>query len=157
MKKTISLLCVIIMLTALFTPAVAQNSPAADFKLQDLNKNFVSLSDYKGKRPVILFFWTTWCPYCRVELGELSKRYAQLTKEGIEALAVDVNEPASIVEAFLKKMNLKLKVLLDSEAKAAHSYEILGVPTYVLVNKEGVIVFKGNSLPERKIKELAGK
>ena len=45
-----------------------------DFSLQDLNGRTVSSADFKGK-PVIMFFWATWCPYCPVEIPVLAKKY----------------------------------------------------------------------------------
>ena len=59
------------------------------------------------------------------------------------------------MSAFLKKRPLSFKVLLDSDANVAHSFKILGVPTFILVNKEGFVVFKDNYFPEDKYKELA--
>lgn len=135
-------------------PEGKEKEVALDFKLQDLSKNFVSLSDYKGKNPVVILFWTTWCPYCRTELNNLNQRYPQLVKEGWEVLAIDVDESLFLVEAFLKRRPLTFKVLLDSDAKAAHSYGLLGVPTFILVNKEGFVVFKDNYFPEDEYKEL---
>ena len=52
-----------------------------DFSLQDLNGKTVSSADFKGK-PVIMFFWATWCPYCRVEIPVLAKKYNEI-KENI--------------------------------------------------------------------------
>jgi len=136
------------------SPEGKEKEVALDFKLQDLSKNSVALSDYKGKKPVAIIFWTTWCPYCRSELNNLNQKYPQLAKEGWEVLAIDVEEPSSLVEAFLKKRPLTFKVLLDLDAQVAHSYGLFGVPTYILVNKEGFVVFKDNYFPEDKYREL---
>lgn len=158
MKKFISSLFITMMFVlAVISSAQAKEGKekelALDFKLQDLNNDFVILSDYKGKKPVIILFWTTWCPYCRVELDQLNKRYPQLTKEGFEVFAIDVNEYSSIVNVFLKKRPLSFRILLDSDARVTHSYKILGVPTFILINKEGFVVFKDNYFPEGKYKE----
>lgn len=135
-------------------PEGNEKEVALDFKLQDLNRNFVTLSDYKGKKPVAIIFWTTWCPYCRAELNNLNQRYPQLAKEGWEVLAIDVQESSFLVEAFLKKRPLAFKALLDPDAQVAHSYGLLGVPTFILVNKEGFVVFKDNYFPEDRYMEL---
>ena len=159
MKKFISSVFIV---TVIFFTAIASAQAkegrdkelALDFKLQDLNKNLVSLSEYKGKNAIIILFWTTWCPYCRAELNNLNQKYPQLAKEGWEVFAIDVQESAVLVEAFFKKRPLSFRVLLDSDAQVARFYGIFGVPTFILVNKEGYVVFKDNYFPEDKYREL---
>jgi peroxiredoxin len=127
---------------------------APDFKLQDLNRNTFTLNSYKDKQPVVLFFWTTWCPYCRAELKVLNDMYPQLVKEGWELFAIDVAEPEYRVENFLKNYALSFKILLDRDASVTESFELFGVPTYVLVDKAGYIVFKDNYFPRQEYKKL---
>jgi len=115
--------------------------------LNDLKSNPVNLSALTGK-PAILFFWTTWCPYCRAELKVLNKMYPQMEKEGLAVFAVDVGEAGYKVERFLKDNPLlNIKILLDQEGKAAENYELNGVPTYIFINKEGKVVSVEHSLP----------
>lgn len=127
---------------------------APDFSLQDLSQNTVDLSSYKDKHPVILFFWTTWCPFCVRELKALSQIYPQLESEGLELFPIAVGEPRYKVENFIERQGLDLKVLLDKDADVAYAYGILGVPTYILIDKKGYIVFRGNSFPQGSYKEL---
>lgn len=115
--------------------------------LNDLKSNPFNLSALTGK-PAILFFWTTWCPYCRAELKVLNKMYPQMEKEGLAVFAVDVGEAGYKVERFLKDNPLlNIKILLDQEGKAAENYELNGVPTYIFINKEGKVVSVEHSLP----------
>ncbi len=128
---------------------------AVDFTLEDLQGNKISLTSYKDKQPVVLFFWTTWCPFCRQELKSLSQRYPELVKEGWELLAINVGEPAQKVDNFIKNYGgLSFKVLLDKNMDVADAYNLLGVPTYILINKKGDIVFHDPSFPKEKYKEL---
>jgi len=138
-------------------PAPKAANLAIDFKLQDSENNTISLSDYKGKQPVILFFWTTWCPYCRKEIKEIENAYSQLTKDGWVVLNIDVGEPAYKVENFIRANDIKLKVLLDKDTQVASDYEILGVPTFIIINKEGSIIFRDNFFPQGRLKELITK
>jgi len=130
---------------------------APNFKLKDLYNNEYSLSNYKDKQPVVLFFWTTWCPYCRKELGHLNERYLELCKAGFELFAIDVGESAEKVDRAAKSYSLAFKILLDQDTKVAESYEVMGVPTYVLIDKKGRIISKDNFFPEEKYKELISK
>lgn len=156
--KKIFLIIIFLLSTRIFLFGVEPIKPkpdelAANFNLLDLDGNKVSLSDFKGK-PVILFFWTTWCPFCRKELITLKDIYPELTKEGWELLAIDAGEPTYRVKNFVERESLNFKVLLDMDAEVAYSYDILGVPAYVFVDKNGHIVFKGHYFLEAKYKDL---
>ena len=121
---------------------------AVDFKLQDLSQNMLSLSSYRGKQPVLLIFWTTLCPFCLQAVKRLNQIYPKLVKAGYELLAINVEEPVSKVNNFVKKYALVFKVLLDKDAAVAQTYGVVGVPTYILVDRSGSINYKGNNFPE---------
>jgi hypothetical protein len=55
----------------------------------------------------------------------------------------------------VRNYNIAFKVLLDQENEVAYAYHIVGVPTYVLIDKKGVIRYKGNSFPGSEIKQLS--
>ena len=120
---------------------------ASNFKLQDIYQDYYSLSDFKGKQPVLLFFWTTWCPFCQNEISILNNRYPTLVKDDLEVLAIDMGELPSTVNNFLSGTVLGYRVLLDMDASVAGSFKVLGVPTYILINKKGEIVFQDNDFP----------
>jgi peroxiredoxin len=121
---------------------------APDFDLQDIFFDEYKLSNYKGKQPVILFFWATWCPYCKQELLMVHNRYPKLVKDGVEVFAVNVGEEIEKVSAFIRNLNLGLKVLADTDSSVSTSYRVIGVPTFVLVDTDGNILFQDNSFPE---------
>lgn len=129
---------------------------AVNFILLDLNGKQVSLFDYKDK-PVILFFWTTWCPFCRDELRVLQNIHSELVKEGWELFAINAGESSYKIDNFLKKYFLTFKVLLDTDTNIARAYKIIGVPTYILIDKKGYIVFKGHYFPQDAYKDLISK
>lgn len=128
---------------------------APDFKLQDISGTYVTLSDYKEKKAVMLFFWATWCPFCSDELRNLSAQYAQLMKDGLELLAIDIGEPHPRVDRFIKQRAIVFKVLLDEGQDVAYAYDLVGVPTFVLVNKNGEIVFQDHRFPAQYKKLLS--
>lgn len=159
MIKIAKFIFIFLFLFYFFSESMAADklSLAYDFKLKDLNGSEVSLSSYKDKKAVVLIFWTTWCPYCREALKNLQVDFKSLDDMGLELLAINVGEPESRVNRFAKSHNFSFKVLLDSDSAVADHYDLLGVPTYVVVNKPGKIVFNGNSFPKDKLKELLAK
>jgi peroxiredoxin len=130
---------------------------APDFQLTDLNDKAISLSDYKDKQAVVLFFWTTWCPYCRTELKTLNAEFANLAKDSIALLAVNVGEPKYKVENFVNSRNLSFTVLLDRDSLGAEAYDLLGVPAYFVIDRSGRIISEGSRFPRGILKELADK
>jgi len=134
------------------TSAYAGESP--DFQLKDLNQETVALSSYIDKQPVLLFFWTTWCPFCRKELKVLENMQERAAKDGLELLLINVGESSEKVNNFLKKYSLAFKVLLDQDGEAANSFGLLGVPTYILIDRKGKIFFQGHTFPEQEYKKL---
>jgi peroxiredoxin len=167
MKKYILLLLFVLGVSgSVFLPSLsAENkagqlsklfAPAPDFTLEDINQDEYSLSAYKGKQPVLLFFWTTWCPYCQKELRILNNMSAVLAQEELAVFAVNVGEDTLKVQDFVKTYHLSYKVLLDQDGKVSQSFGIMGVPTYVIIDKEGRIVFQDNYFPNEYKDLIAG-
>jgi len=127
---------------------------APDFTLTDLNNDSVALNSYINKQPVMLFFWASWCPFCLEELRVLSEIYSQLEREELALLVINIGESAAKVDNFAKRNNLHFRVLLDKDAAVSQSFEILGVPTYILVDKKGYIRFAGHYFPKEQYKSL---
>ena len=131
----------------------AGSEALVDFTLSDLNGRTVSSADFKGKA-VIMFFWATWCPYCRVEIPVLAKKYNEIKGNNIELLAIDIGEKADKVAKFMSQAKAEFPVLLDTDSRVANSYNLLGIPTIILINSRGEITFQGNDLPEDYLERL---
>lgn len=118
------------------------------FNLNDLLGRNISLSDFSGK-PIILFFWATWCPFCVQELPNLQKQYLALKGAGIEVLAINVGEPKERVEKFLsKKDKLEFPILLDRDSQVASDYDLVGIPTFILIDAKGKIKSRSHNFPD---------
>jgi peroxiredoxin len=132
----------------------ARAEMAPDFQLVDLDNNLVSLSGYRQKQPVIVFFWTTWCPYCLAQLKALNDKYPALKEKGWEILAIDIDDPDDEVRRVAKNNNLSFKVLLEGDTTVAEDYQIYGVPAYFIVDKEGKISYQGTEIPGRLLDKM---
>ncbi len=129
-------------------------SMAPDFTLETTADTKVTLRDVNG-HGTILFFFTTWCPYCREKLPSLDAERRKMKDEKIELLLVDAGESKAKVKAFIEKQQLPFVVLLDVHTLVAESYGVVGVPTFVLISADGEIVWMGNELPDNYRKLLA--
>jgi peroxiredoxin len=134
---------------AVVSEAQASREKAPVFQLADINGELVSLKSFQDEKGVILLFWTTWCPYCRKAMNDLNQQLSQLESSDIELLAVNVMESRTRIKLFLSSFPVKFKVLLDADGVVADSYNLVGVPTYVLIDKNGVVRFNNNYFPQK--------
>ena len=142
-------------LATLSGPAVAQEGKdtkslkgqaAPDFNLKTLDGKDVKLSALKGK-VVLIDFWATWCPPCVKGLPHVNEiaQKKELTDKGLVVLAVNVQEKAATVQKFMEAKKLSLTVPLDADGKASEAYLVQGIPTTLVVGRDGKIseVFVG--------------
>ena len=116
-------------------------APPVDFSLFDLKSKKITLSDLIGKI-VFLNFWTTWCWECRVEMPLMQELYDRFKDEDFTMVAINLNEPKSVVKKFLEKNKLTFTVLLDSDGELGIPFGIRGIPTTYILDREGAIIVK---------------
>lgn len=123
---------------------------APDFTIKDTDGNPYSLSSFRNKSAVCLVFWATWCPYCIQEIPKLKKYHAQYAEKGLVILSIDiaVNDPIGRVKAFQQQYSLPYPVLYDQEGVATRLYGIMGVPVSIIIDRSGIIQYRGYALPE---------
>ena len=109
------------------------------FKLNDVNGNEVSLSDFKGKI-VFLNFWTTWCPTCRIEMPSMEKLHQKFKDLDFTMVTINLQESASQVKKFFKEYKLTFTALLDVNGEVGIRYKIYSIPTTFILDKEGRII-----------------
>jgi thiol-disulfide isomerase/thioredoxin len=119
--------------------AVKEPVPIADFTLPKLGGGKITLSGLQGK-VVFLNFWATWCPPCRAEMPSMEKLYGRFKSEGLEILAVNLQEEEKTVADFMKKNGLSFSVVLDGSGKIGGTYGVRGIPTTYIIDRESRII-----------------
>jgi peroxiredoxin len=140
-------------------PEAEKNSThmtAPDFSLKDLTGKNFTLSAHKGK-PVLLIFITTWCPTCRSEMPRYISIHEKYSRHGLEVVNIDIEEPREKVSRFAEKYNVSYRVLLDEKGNVAETYKIVGIPSMVLIDKEGKVLSKQYLAMDRLLENLLGK
>jgi len=110
---------------------------AADFTLKDLQGTKINLSELRGKI-VMLDFWATWCPPCRHELPVVAKLHENLKDKNVVIMGIN-DEDAGTVKNYLKKNELTLPVLMDSNGSVHKLYGAHSIPTVIIINGDGTI------------------
>jgi peroxiredoxin len=117
-------------------------SAAPDFTLKDLDGQPFRLSDTKGK-VVILDFWATWCPPCRMELPHFESLYREYKDKGLVIIGVSLDRGgAAAVKPFVETNEISYTILIGDQRITALYGGIRGIPTTFVIDRRGHIVEK---------------
>jgi len=123
------------------------NTSPPDFTLPALGGGQVSLSELKGKKGVLVVFFTTWCPACVTKVPALRQLASEAAAQQIEVWGVNIGQDKDTIAAFVKKHGINYPVLLDQDQSVARAYNVTGIPFIVGIDKNGYVRFQGHSLP----------
>ena len=133
-------------------PACAPNAKPANlnFTLKDLNGNDVTLSAYKGK-VILLDFWATWCGPCKVEIPGFIELYTRYRSQGLQVLGFDVDDSIPILKRYVQQMNMNYPVLIgQGREDVLEAYgPMIGLPTTVIISRDGKICSRHTGLTEK--------
>lgn len=116
-------------------PAV--DKPVLNFSLATLSGEQLNTGDLRG-HPILINFWATWCGPCQVEMPYIEEAYEKYGPD-LVVVAVNADEPADKVQAFVSDLGLKFNILLDSGSKVQELYRVTAFPSTYLVDREGVV------------------
>src|SRR6204780_1201305 len=128
--------------------AIQVGSPAPDFALKDQSQKEVKLSDYKGKKVVIVFYPLDWSPVCTNEHVCLVNDLKNFEKLDAQVLGVSVDSVWSH-KAYAEKMGIGYSLLADFQPRGAMAGKDGGYPaekgitgrSIVIVNKAGKVAW----------------
>lgn len=147
-------------------------SRASVFTARDINGQMMSLSDFKGKKYVLLDFWASWCGPCRKGNPHLLTLYSQYKDRGLEIIGVsDDDSNTSAWKKAVEQDQIGVwKHVLRGLKRTANGYdksnEISGpygihtLPTKILIDKEGMIIGRyggggeDDAAMDQKLKEI---
>ncbi len=110
------------------------------FVLEGVDGESIDLSSLTAKNDiVVLKFWSTWCPFCWIDLLELSKSYDAYRSWGVEVLTVALDSREAVT-AYLEERPLACPVLLDTDEAVSDQYRVEMLPTTVIVDGNGKVV-----------------
>lgn len=160
MRTTITITILALALASCATTGKGGTLNVPHLMLRDVDGVQHDISDYVGKKVVVMSFWATWCMPCRNELNVLQKVYAKHKEQGLEVLAIATDGPETIarVRPFVKQSRWTFHVLLDTETRASALYNPRKtMPMLHIFDRDGRIVYTHTTFQLGQAKALRGK
>ena len=98
------------------------------------------LADLKGS-VVLINFWATWCKPCVDEIPSLSRLQTKFKGSPFKIVAVNIGEPETVIDLFVKKVPVDFDILLDRDGKAVRDWKVYAYPSNFLIDKNGLIQY----------------
>jgi cytochrome c biogenesis protein CcmG/thiol:disulfide interchange protein DsbE len=113
---------------------------APDFTLQTFDGQAITLRDFTTNDgiPVVLNFWATWCPPCRVEMPYFES-VSRLYDGQVAILGLNQAESAETMAAYARDHGLTYPLLVDRDMKVNNLYGVLNLPTTVFIDRNGIV------------------
>ncbi len=115
---------------------------APSITLEDLKGKKVELKSFKGK-VIFLNFWATWCGPCKEEMPSMEALYQQFKEKDFVFLTISVDyEGTKPVKEFIEKRRYTFPVLVDQKNETLDLYDVKGIPTTFIIDKQGRMLGK---------------
>jgi peroxiredoxin len=112
---------------------------APDFKLTDASGQPVSLSSLRGK-VVLLNFWATWCPPCKMEIPWLVEFQQTYRDRGFAVVGISMDEDGwAAVKPFMERMKINYPMTIGNDNIASLYGGIESLPTTLVIDRSGRI------------------
>ncbi len=100
-----------------------------------------------ARGPVALFFFTSWCGYCKQVLPETNRLAGVARNRGWRVYGIDVNETPDKGQWFVQNYQPNFPVLIDQSGQVSSQFGVNGVPTFVLIDGSGRVIYNDHSIP----------
>lgn len=114
-----------------------------DFTVQTVDGGTFSLyGTLEDHELTLINLWATWCPYCLIEFPHLEEAYAQYgDRVGVVALSIEPADTPEQMREIVDEMGLTFPVASDTGVGLADMLRVQSIPTSVLVDQEGTILY----------------
>ena len=154
--KQAQLLCLfaIALIISINSTNAQQSKPISQHKLEH------ALAEQKGN-VVYVDFWASWCVPCRKSFPWMNTIQEKYKQQGFSVISINLDANKKLAEQFLLETPASFSVIYDPKGKIAKHFKIQGMPSSMLIGRDGTIKsrhtgFFINKIPdyEQEIEEL---
>lgn len=129
----------------------AKGFTAPDFTIKTIDSRTVSLQQLTSEKPTLLYFWATWCPYCKRDLAAASKVYPQY-KDKVNFLAIDLDprETVQQISQYKKEGKHDFIEFAPGNTKVLQDYSITSTTTKFAIDRNRLILWRGSGEVDEK-------
>jgi len=107
------------------------------YKSIDINKTKLDIENISTNgEPIVIHFWSTWCPICKVEASNIEN-----ISQNYNVITIAVGTTKEKIKEYLKENNLSFKVINDENSLYANRYNISVYPTTLIYDKDKDLIF----------------
>lgn len=120
---------------------------APDFSFETRDNQTISNASLRGK-VVLLDFWATWCPPCRASLPAIQNVGKKFAGKGFQLVSISGDDDEDVWRTFIEAQHMTWSEYIDLSDKVQEAFKVDSIPTYVVLDKDGVIRFRQSGFDE---------
>ncbi|HEY8118507.1 MAG TPA: redoxin domain-containing protein [Methylophilaceae bacterium] len=129
--------------------------PMPDFSIKTLEGKYITAATSKN-RILIINLWATWCEPCRKEMPAIDAFYKKYHEQGVDVIAVSVDEPSDFDKVKQFSSAFAFPVALQKDSDLQNLGRIWRVPVTFIIDQNGILRrngWKGDPLIDENILE----
>ncbi|HEX5155500.1 MAG TPA: TlpA disulfide reductase family protein [Parafilimonas sp.] len=130
-----------------------KNDLAPSFAAKNTNGTTTSLNGFKGKY-VLIDFWATWCSPCMAALQSVKRLKENYPSDKFEVIGISRDVDLTTLTNTISHKNINWINIWDEDDTITHLFGVTAIPTTILINEEGIIVYRCTGLTPDSEKEI---
>ncbi len=114
-------------------------APSLATQVQTAQGDLIDLEQYKGK-VIYIDFWASWCGPCRKSFPWMNTMHNKYASQGLQIIAINLDTDKALANQFISKLPAQFTLYYDPKAQTAEAFDLQGMPSSYLFNKQGELV-----------------